>query len=153
MLSDTTRLHKTWFQEIDFLKNLKVCTKSWQILYISGPIQNLKWIQLESTLKNIIMWIEIFSFGYNSTIWNLVKRGLFHTCLRTPWFLRLVPWRRVLRTIWPYETWWKGVSPILVWGPPDFWILCPGGECFAPHLISHDLKRDFKNKSQDSQDS
>ena len=26
----------------------------------------------------------------------------------------------------------KGVSPPLAWGPPDFWNLCPGGECFAP---------------------
>ena len=65
MISDTTRRHKTWFQEIDFLKNLKILTKSWRILYISGRIQNMGRIQLESTSKIITIGIENSSFGYD----------------------------------------------------------------------------------------
>ena len=98
MISDTTRRHKTWFQEVDVLKNLKILTKSWRILYISGRIQNMGRVQLESTSKIITIGIENSSFGYDLIIWNFVKRGLYHRCVRTSWFLKLVPWRRVLRT-------------------------------------------------------
>ena len=32
-------------------------------------------------------------------MWNLVKRGPGHCCWRTLWFLKLVPWRRMLCTM------------------------------------------------------
>ena len=99
MRSDTTRLHKTWLQEICFLINLKILIKSWRILNISGRFESLGWTQLESTLKIIMVWIDNSSFGYDLTIWNLVKRGVYHRCVRTPWFLKLAPWRRMRRTI------------------------------------------------------
>ena len=61
-------------------------------------IQDLGLAQLESTLKIIMVAVEISLFGYDLTIGNLVRRGLSPTCVRTPSFLKLAPWRRVLRT-------------------------------------------------------
>ena len=70
------------------------------MLYISGRIHYLGWTQLESTLNIIMVWIEKSLFGYDLAIWDLVKRGLSPTCVRIPRFLKLAPWRRVLRTTW-----------------------------------------------------
>ena len=71
MTVDTTRLHKTWFQEVNFLRNLKILTKSWPMFHTCAWIQNLGWTQLESTLKIILIGIENSSFGCNLTfeIW------------------------------------------------------------------------------------
>lgn len=41
-------------------------------------------IQLESTSKLIILDVEDSSFGYDLTIGNLVKRGRYQRCVRTP---------------------------------------------------------------------
>ena len=32
-----------WFQKTDYLRNLKILTKSWRMLYISSALQNLRW--------------------------------------------------------------------------------------------------------------
>ena len=71
MISDTTRLHMTWFQEVGFHKNFKILTKSSRGSVVSAPIQNLVWTQLESTSKIITMNVENSWFGYdlNSEIW------------------------------------------------------------------------------------
>ena len=37
-----------------------------------------------------------------------------------------------LDSIWPWESWWKGVSTIDAAGPSDFGNFAPGGEFFAP---------------------
>ena len=76
MAFDTTRLHKTSFQEIDFLKISKILTKSWLMAGICGLIQNLGRTQLESTLKIMRVAVENSSFGYHliSQIW--ISEGL-----------------------------------------------------------------------------
>ena len=76
MTFDTTRLHKTTFQEVDFLKISKILTKSWRIVGICGLIQNLGRTQLESTLKIMRVAVENSSFEYNliSEIW--ISEGL-----------------------------------------------------------------------------
>ena len=61
------------------------------------------WTQLESTSKIIIINVENSSFGYDLTTGNLVKRGLYHCCVGTLWFSNYAPWRRVLRTMWPFS--------------------------------------------------
>ena len=58
------------------------------------------------------------SWGGHS--WNLRRKSL--------WLMSRI---LHLDTIWPKETWWKGVSTIATGGPSDFWNLLPGGECFA----------------------
>ena len=45
-----------------------------------------------------IVHVENYLFGFHLAIGNSVKRGLCHTCVRIPRFLKLVTWRRVLRT-------------------------------------------------------
>ena len=65
MTSDTTRLHKTSFQEVDSLKISKILSKSWRMAGICGMIQNLGWTQLEYTLKIIRVAVENSSFGCN----------------------------------------------------------------------------------------
>ena len=117
---ETTRLHKTWFQKGDFLKNLKILSELWPWRSPCALIQDLGWIQLESTLKIIVMNVENSSFGYHLTL-NLDLRGFLPCCLRTFWFSNSVPWRRVLRTILSSD----GLGP-LAWGPSDFTILTPG---------------------------
>ena len=109
MTFDLTGLNKTWFQEVTFHKKKK--TRFWQKKKKTSryspftlPIQNLGSTQVKSTSKIIIIDVKNSSFGYDLTIGNLVKRGHYHCCSRTPWFLKCAPWRRVLRTIWPHET-------------------------------------------------
>ena len=43
IIFDTPRLHKTWFQEVDVFRNLKILTKSWPIVHTCAWIQNLRW--------------------------------------------------------------------------------------------------------------
>ena len=78
MTFDTTRLHKTWFQEVNFHKNLKILTEMVTVAHMCTRIQNLGWTQLESTLKMIIIGIENASFGYDLTfeIWISESPGL-----------------------------------------------------------------------------
>ena len=84
MPCDTTRLHITCFQKITFHENLKILTKSRSCSTTCGGIQHLGWTQMESTLKIIMVAVEIYLFGYDLTIGDLVKRGLSPTCSRTP---------------------------------------------------------------------
>ena len=79
MAFDTTRLHKTSFQEIDFLKISNILTKSRRIAGICGLIQNLGQTPLESTLKIMRVAVENSSFGYDliSQIWISEGLGLF----------------------------------------------------------------------------
>ena len=76
MTFDSTRRHKTEFQEVDVHKNLKILTKSWRMSPISARIQNLGWAQLESTSKNILIDVENSSFGYNLTSEIWISEGL-----------------------------------------------------------------------------
>ena len=98
MTFDTTRIHKTWFQQVTFVKNSKILTKLWRCLTSSARIQNLGWTHLESTLNIMRVNVENSSFGYNLS----------------------------------FEIWISDGFSSVAWGPSDFWILCPGGECFAP---------------------
>ena len=74
-------------------------TKSLPVFHTCAWLQDLWWTQLESTSRIIIMRIDNSSFGSNLTIWTFVTRGRHQRCVRTPWFLKLAPWRRVLRTM------------------------------------------------------
>ena len=99
MLANTQRFHNIWFQENDFLKILKILSKSSRRSTFSARIQNLGWTHLKSTSKIIVIDVENSSFVYDLTIESLVKRSLVHSCSRTLRFLKLVHWRRVLRTM------------------------------------------------------
>ena len=85
MTFNTTRLHKTWFQEVTFLKKITMLKLS-QYSTFRYRIQSLESTQLEYTSKIIMVDVKNSSFGYDLTIGNLVKRGLFPCCLRTFWF-------------------------------------------------------------------
>ena len=90
---------ETWFQEVTVLKILKMLSKSWRIFSICGRIQDLGWTQLETTSKTMRVDVENSSFGYDSTTGDLVKSCLCHCYVRTLRFLKIAPWRKVLRTI------------------------------------------------------
>ena len=68
MTFDTTRLHKTTFQEVDVLKISKILLELWRIGSICGRIQNLGWTQLESTLRIMRVAVDNSSFGYDLTL-------------------------------------------------------------------------------------
>ena len=74
---DATNLHKTGFQEVTFLEVLKNFTTSYRIATIRGVIQKMGWTQFEPTSKCIMVAVENSSIGYDLTIGNLVKRGLY----------------------------------------------------------------------------
>ena len=62
MTFDTTRLHKTAFQEVIFFKISKNLSKLWLCSTLCVLIQDLGWTQLESTSKIIIVNVENSSF-------------------------------------------------------------------------------------------
>ena len=98
MIFDTMRLHKIWFQEVDFNENLKILTESWRCLTFSALIQNLGWIQLESTLKIISAKSRMFHLD---TIWVL-KSGFPRVrpqLLEDALISETCPVERMLRTI------------------------------------------------------
>ena len=66
MTFDTTRLYKTRFQEVTFLKMM--FTKLWLGSTICCVIENLGLTQFESTSNIIMVGIENSSFGYDLTI-------------------------------------------------------------------------------------
>ena len=68
MIFDSTRLHKTWGQEIMFLKNFKILSPKMKKSTISAHIQNLEWIQLESTLKIMGSELRILHLEYTSIL-------------------------------------------------------------------------------------
>ena len=72
----TTRLRKTIFQEVDYLKISKILAKWWRWRTFSARIQNLGWAQLESTLKRILIDVENSSFGYNLIFEMWISEGL-----------------------------------------------------------------------------
>ena len=76
MTFDTTRLHKTSVQEVEFLKISKILTKSWRIAGICGLIQNLERTQLESTLKIMRVAVENSSFGCGLSFEIWISEGL-----------------------------------------------------------------------------
>ena len=77
MISDTTRFHKTLFQEVDVLK-IYVFVRIWVVFdplrYDSGPGVNAGGIYV----KIIVIGIENSSFGYELTTGNVVKGVSFH---------------------------------------------------------------------------
>ena len=135
-------ISRTWFPQ-------EILIKSARGSAVSSRIQNLGWTQLKSTSRIIIMNVRFF-------IWirfdnrRLGEKGSLPLLLEDHLIFNYVPWRRVFRTIyvehhvnrcrelfiWIQFDFWNlgqnGVSPPVAWEPPDFWILCPGGECFAP---------------------
>ena len=72
MTFDTTRLHKTAFQEVNFLTISKNLLELWLCSTLCVLIQDLGWTQLESTSKIIIVNVENSSFGYDLIIGNLL---------------------------------------------------------------------------------
>ena len=96
MISGTTRLHETWFQEVklpipDFLKNMAVA----QLQHSDAkPGADIVWFYVENEFSQN----EKSSFGHNLTTGNWMKRGPGHCHWRTLWFLKLVPWGKMLRT-------------------------------------------------------
>ena len=64
MTFDTKRLHKTWFEEDDSHKNLKILTESWRIAPISGQIQKRVDIvgiydkNHYSWIRELLIWIQ-----------------------------------------------------------------------------------------------
>ena len=75
MAFDTTRLHKTRFQKVNSFKIFKILTKSWRMVDNCGRIQNLGWIQLQSTLKITRVRIENASLGYDLTYEIWISEG------------------------------------------------------------------------------
>ena len=77
MTFDTTRRHKTSFQEVDVLKISKSLSKSWRIACICGLIQNLGRTQLESTSRIMVVAVENSSFEYDLIfeIWSSESPG------------------------------------------------------------------------------
>ena len=143
MTFDPTRLYKTWIQEFEFLKISGIMFEMWLCSTTCVVIQDLGWTQLESTSKIIIINVENSSFGYDGTIGNFVKMGLCHTCGRTPWILKLAPWKRMLRTTFSLaiclmlRSTKPNCSTTIPVPPPLFSPLGQpkpkqGGECFAP---------------------
>ena len=98
IIFNTTRRHNNWFQAVDSVKNSKISRTSSRCSTFTSRIQNLGSTQLGSTSKIIRVDAENSSLGYNLTIGILVKRRLYHRCVKTSWFLKLFPWRRMLRT-------------------------------------------------------
>ena len=76
MTLNTTRLHKTWFQEVNFLKNSKILTKWSRGSVFRGRIHNMGWTHVESTSKIIIIDVENSSFGYNLIVEIWISEGL-----------------------------------------------------------------------------
>ena len=83
MTFDFARRHKILFEEVAILKIFNMLSKS-RRSNTCGVIQNLRWIQVESTLRIMRTGIENYSFGYDLTIGDFVKRGLSPCCVRTP---------------------------------------------------------------------
>ena len=128
MISDTARLHKTWFQYDDFLNHVKIKSKSSRYNTFRYWIQNLRWTQMESTSKIMMVNVENYASEWE-------KRGLRQRCSRTFWFHNCHPQRRVLRTTWYLMVPWEsrdltcGASVIQSWRPRLLHILllfrCP----------------------------
>ena len=71
MTFNTTRLFNICFQEVDVLTIFKIMAKAWRGVTMCGRIQNLKWTQLECTLKIMMVPVGNATFGYDfiSEIW------------------------------------------------------------------------------------
>ena len=68
MICNTTRLHITWLQEVQFLKISKISSEMLTRAHMYIRIWNMGWTQLESTFKIMLVWIENF---HSDTIWFL----------------------------------------------------------------------------------
>ena len=86
------------FKKSIFITKMMILTKAWRMSPISAQNQNLRWTQLESTSKIMMVDVENSSFGFD-----------------------------LIFEIW-ISDWFCPVA----WGPSDFQIMSPGGECFAP---------------------
>ena len=76
MTFDTTRRHKTEFQDVDVhYKSPDFDHISLRMSPISARIQNLGWTQLESMSKIIMVAVEISSFGYDLTFEICISEG------------------------------------------------------------------------------
>ena len=107
MIFDTTRLHKTWFQEVDVLRKLKILTESPRGGVVKARIQNLGWTQLEYTSTIMMVNVENYSFGNHhgrlGDIYIYIYIYIYITAAWGPHDLWNLPaWRRVRRT-----TWWQ----------------------------------------------
>ena len=75
MTFNFTRLHKTGFQKVIFLKISKILTELWLYSTTWARIQDLRWTQLESTSKIMMVDVENSSFGYDLTIGIWISDG------------------------------------------------------------------------------
>ena len=137
---DAIWLLKPWWKRVSPLLRADplISRKSSWCGTFSSRIQNLGWTEFESTLKIIIIDVENSSFGCNLTFETLVKKGLPPCCVRTLWFLKLVPWRRVLRTTCPLE---KNASHHL---PPTWGTSCRG-EGVRSTLLTWEYEKSTRN--------
>ena len=71
MTFDITRLHNTGFQEVRYVRISKILSELWLCPTPCAMRQDMRWTQLESTSKIIIMNVDNSSFKHNLTIGNL----------------------------------------------------------------------------------
>ena len=76
MAFDTTRRHKTKFQEVDFLKIIKILSEMLPRAHMYTQNWNLGWTRLESTSKIMRVRIENASFGYILMFEIWISEGL-----------------------------------------------------------------------------
>ena len=76
MTLDTTRLHKTAFQEVEILKISKISSEMLTRAHMCTRNWNLKWTELESTLKIMRVDVENASFGCNLIYQIWISEGL-----------------------------------------------------------------------------
>ena len=130
MTFDITRLHKNIISRSRFSQDFqdvdRIVADVPHLWSDSEPGEDTVGIYVENHEGKNRAWFNWIRFHF----WNLDFRWLWPTCWRTFWFLKLDPWRRVLRTTC------KGIRGHQGWylTPRDFrkhdfkkWLSRPGG--------------------------